>query len=461
VVVTQEVAGTSSTERQLAELLQFVYLMPVAIAQFGANGAIEMLNPKAVQVLHDLDINPSVADCPCILDALCPGLADRWRATAGQVGLVLPPQRCTPPGPHGAALHLLLQLVRPDERCTMLAIEDVTSTVEQERELARQRRRIGLVLEQIHGYCVVMLDVHGAVSEWNPSIGRLFDVAEGDLVGRPLMGWMLADLSQRATPVAFPDVQAALARQGWCRMHVQLLRLDQRIIWGDCMITPVVEADGVASGYVAVIRDVTDEHLRTRQLMDEATTDPLTGLCNRRGLEQRVGALLDEPGGAPAVQTWIMVDIDHFKQVNDTHGHDGGDIVLKAVATTLQATARDGDTLARVGGEEFVLLLPGATASIGLIVAERLRLRIAALVVDIGGLTVRLTASFGVAQQGPDEAWAAALSRADVALFSAKNEGRNRAVLAAAAPLAPGLSRDVKAAPWTMGPSEPATPGAT
>ena len=87
----------------------------------------------------------------------------------------------------------------------------------------------------------------------------------------------------------------------------------------------MIETDGLAGSFVAVIRDVTEEHRRTQLLLDETVTDPLTGLYNRRGLEQRLEALLTRPAGAPAVQTWIMLDIDLFKRVNDTHGHDAGD----------------------------------------------------------------------------------------------------------------------------------------
>jgi diguanylate cyclase (GGDEF)-like protein/PAS domain S-box-containing protein len=431
--------GTSlSPQREVEELLQFLYLMPVAVVKLGAAGELEMLNPKAVQILHDLGIDPAHSDGPSLLDSLLPGLAAKWQASAGKIGALMPPQRCYPLHRPAAPLHLVLQLVRPDLRCTMLTIEDVTTTVEQERELARQRRRMGVVLDHIHGYCVAMLDLNGAMTDWNTSIGSLFGVAPGVGVGQPLLNWLAREF---AAPLAadFKAITAMVAQQGWCRLQAPWRKGDGQVFWGDCVISPVLEADGVPGSFVAVIRDITDEHRRTQLLIDETVTDPLTGLYNRRGLEQHVEALVTRPGGAPPVQTWIMLDIDFFKQVNDTHGHEAGDAVLRSLAQTLQNTARKGDILARTGGEEFALLLPDVAAAAALHLAERLRLRVAALGVTIDGCAVRVTVSLGVAQQGSGETWVAALARADAALYLAKQEGRNRVMLATPDHAAPAL----------------------
>ena len=444
--------GARPVEQELEELLQFVYLMPVGVVRLGPDGAVEMINPKAVQLLQDMDVDSRQSDGMAILDALGEGLAAAWRESTGRVGTVIAPRRFSPPQPAGEPFHLLVQMVRTDLRCTMISLEDITITVEQEREISRQRRRIGLVLEQIQGYCVAMLDASGAVVEWNPSIGRLLGASEHSVVGQPLFSWLAHDVHAGAPPRndasdasdGIGGIRAAVAAQGWCRLQAPWRHRDGHVLWGDCVVTPVVEPAGLTSGYVAVIRDITEDHLRTQQLLGEALTDPLTdrltdpltdpltGLQNRRGLEQQLAALALRPTGVPTRMTWVMVDIDHFKRVNDSHGHDGGDAVLKAVAAALQSAARDGDPLARLGGEQFVLLLPDAPAAMGFRIAERLRLAVQALAVRHAARSVHVTASFGVAEQAEGEPWTAALERADAALHRAKNSGRNRVMLAEA-----------------------------
>ena len=416
-------------QREIEELLQFIYLMPVAIVRLGETGVVELLNPKAVQLLQDLDIDAGSGDGTLILETLCPGLRQLWRDSVGRLGPVTQAQRISPPRPGRHALHLMLELIRPDERCTMLVLEDVTVVVEQERELARARRRMNLVLENIHGFCVLMLDVQGIVVEWNPSIGRMFGGHEADVIGQSVLRGIATEAQPSQPVLDFDAIRIAVARQGWCHVQSPWRKFDGGLLWGDCMVTAVVDPDGATSGYVAVIRDATDEHDRSQKLLDAALTDPLTGLANRRGFEARNISLRFRQGGAPDLQTWIMIDLDHFKIVNDTFGHEGGDEVLKSVAASLQSTLRDGDILSRFGGEEFVLLLLGVQENEGARVAERLRLKLHDLVIAIGGRPIHVTASFGVAQQAFGETQTATLKRADAALYRAKHEGRDRVII--------------------------------
>jgi diguanylate cyclase (GGDEF)-like protein/PAS domain S-box-containing protein len=414
---------------EVEALLQFVYLMPVAVVRLGDRGEVLMLNPKAVQLLEGLDVDASRADGTAILDALSPGASEQWLATAGQVGAAMAPQLCSPLRSGGMPLHLHLHVVRTDERSTLVVVEDVTQIVQQERDLARQRRRMALALEQIDGYGVLMLDTDGAVIEWNPSIGRLFGKSEGQGAGEQLLDWVAHAEAEDTVP-RFSQLRAALHRQGCVQFRLPWHHAGGQVLWGDCVVTPLVESDGDVSGFVAVVRDVTEDRLRQQQLIGEARNDLLTGVCNRRGLELRA-PMLAEPGpGSATLPGWIMIDIDHFKLVNDRYGHASGDRVLKAVACALQSVARGDDLLARFGGEEFVLLLSASTESLALSVAERLRQRVEALSIatDVG--PVRVTASFGVAMQAPGESWGKALNRADAALYRAKGAGRNQVQLA-------------------------------
>jgi diguanylate cyclase (GGDEF)-like protein/PAS domain S-box-containing protein len=300
------------------------------------------------------------------------------------------------------------------------------------RELERQRRRMGLVFEYIHGYCVAILDDAGTVIEWNSSIGRIFGITADAIVGQPLLDRVSVHLEELKSSPNFSDVRKVIAKVGWCRVDASWKKGGGQEMWGDCVIAPVFEADGSTGGYVAVIRDVSVEHINTQELIDAALTDPLTGLHNRRGLEGRSEALHFRPGGAPVTQVWIMVDIDHFKRVNDTYGHEAGDEVLKAVAEALRSTARGADLVARFGGEEFVLVLPDTSAELAVRIAERLRLAIEALSTDVGGQVIRVTASFGVAQRAAQDSQLEVLERADAALYSSKKDGRNRVTMSTA-----------------------------
>lgn len=175
------------------------------------------------------------------------------------------------------------------------------------------------------------------------------------------------------------------------------------------------------------------EHLVV-QLHEDATVDALTGLHNRRYLDvllARELSLAQRQGFDVGV---IMLDLDHFKTFNDTFGHAAGDVVLTGVAEVLRAGVRVFDSLFRFGGEEFVVVAPGAAAVDAFALAERLRAALAALVVEFDGRAVGpVTASFGVAsapEHGTDGA--TLLKAADEALYAAKGAGRNRVVMARA-----------------------------
>lgn len=171
------------------------------------------------------------------------------------------------------------------------------------------------------------------------------------------------------------------------------------------------------------LADVTELELERRELLDLANLDPLTRTLNRRKLAE---VLTDETARAGRYGTplsVVMLDIDHFKAINDTYGHDAGDAVLVELAARLRACLRKMDRLARFGGEEFVIVAPGVDAGQTVVLAERLR----AAVADAGFAAAgRVTASFGVAGLAPGETAEAMLSRADKALYRAKNGGRNR-----------------------------------
>jgi diguanylate cyclase (GGDEF)-like protein len=173
-------------------------------------------------------------------------------------------------------------------------------------------------------------------------------------------------------------------------------------------------------------RLVVDE-LELRKL---ACLDPLTGVLTKRGLEKAINRLIAKLDNAEACV--VMMDVDHFKSVNDTHGHGAGDRVLQSAVEACRASVRPQDVVARVGGEEFAIILPGMTLSEGLKAAERMRQGIAAQSTKTREGEISVTASFGVAMASPGlRDIEKALAAADQAMYAAKNGGRNQVRAAA------------------------------
>ena len=190
----------------------------------------------------------------------------------------------------------------------------------------------------------------------------------------------------------------------------------------------ITDADGVVIGSAALIRDI-DEETRLRERLERlARTDELTGLYNRRHLDERFAQELARAQDAGTPLAVMIYDVDHFKRFNDEHGHEAGDRVLRAVGRETRETLRRYDALGRYGGEEFVAVLPGVHGPDGGAVAERLRSDIEAM--DVDGLKV--TISIGVACTGvvADATPESLLTTADAALYRAKDAGRNRVEVA-------------------------------
>lgn len=159
-------------------------------------------------------------------------------------------------------------------------------------------------------------------------------------------------------------------------------------------------------------------------LIKENSTDPLTGVANRRQLEKYLSQVL----GKTTPLSLVMLDIDHFKKVNDNNGHQAGDEVLQHFARTVQGAIRPSDFLARYGGEEFTLVLRGAGIDAAAAVAERVRRAVEAAPAETSAGQIKITSSLGVAEYRPGDTARSLRERADAALYRAKQAGRNRVV---------------------------------
>lgn len=195
---------------------------------------------------------------------------------------------------------------------------------------------------------------------------------------------------------------------------------ESRMRWTGSSVVALL-ALGVV-GWIAWLRRV------NRRIAHAAAHDSLTGLLNRRALLERATTLADSRRRRERPLGLVLVDVDHFKRVNDLHGHAAGDEVLRAVAASLREGLRDDDLIARWGGEEFLLLLPATTLEQAQAIAERQRRAVAALAVTLApdAAPLQVTASFGVsAVDDGDAGFDRALERADQALYRAKAEGRD------------------------------------
>jgi two-component system cell cycle response regulator len=205
----------------------------------------------------------------------------------------------------------------------------------------------------------------------------------------------------------------------------------------DYLIRPIDRNELMARVRTQIRRKRYTERLRDNVQMsiEAAITDALTGLNNRRYMETHLATLVEQAHARGKPLTVLVLDIDFFKKVNDTHGHDAGDDVLREFAVRLKKSIRGIDLACRLGGEEFVVVMPDTDMAVATMVAERLRRRIAAdpFAIHKGERKVEVTISIGLAAvAGPDDSAANVLKRADQALYRAKRDGRNRVVADAA-----------------------------
>ncbi|HAD87821.1 MAG TPA: PleD family two-component system response regulator [Rhodospirillaceae bacterium] len=211
----------------------------------------------------------------------------------------------------------------------------------------------------------------------------------------------------------------------------------------DCVVRPVDEQEIVARVRTQVRRKRYQELLQAnfQQHLSMALTDGLTGLHNRRYLESHIDGIVRRTGDGTKGVSLMLIDLDHFKRVNDTYGHAAGDEVLKIVAKRILRNIRGFDTAARFGGEEFVVAMPDTPLDVAFTVADRIRVKVAEEPVTLpDGSPISVTLSAGVAESDPKgDTTADLIERADKALYIAKHEGRDMVIKA---PPPPGAEAD-------------------
>ncbi|WP_176473138.1 sensor domain-containing diguanylate cyclase [Sphingomonas lenta] len=271
---------------------------------------------------------------------------------------------------------------------------------------------------------VLNLDVDGTIRYASPSIAQLGGFTPESVLGRNAVELVLPEHRAevtRAHLAALEDPDSTVA------VEYRAATASGEVRWFETHTRGFRNGLGEVTGVVSAIRDISQRKAVEGELSRAAATDPLTGLANRRVFD----AALDRVLGAGGRACVAVVDLDHFKQVNDRFGHEAGDRVLARFAELARGSLRDGDLVARLGGEEFGVLLPSADVERAQAVCERLRLLVAATGFPAGRAVLRVTASIGLAEVAPGATRADVMRAADEALYRAKAEGRDRLRLAA------------------------------
>lgn len=291
---------------------------------------------------------------------------------------------------------------------------------EQESELLR-----AAVNAAPSGIVITDTDAH---IEWaNPAFSELTGFAFDEAYGRKPAELVRSGLQG---PDFYKRLWEAIRSGRVWRGELINKRKDESLYHESLTIAPVSDERGVIHHFVAIKEDISERKRLEARLIELARTDPLTGLANRRAFTESLASELDRMRRHDHPLSVLMLDVDFFKRVNDQHGHAAGDRVLKIVAELMRNKVRTTDALGRVGGEEFAIAMVETGGDAALELAERIRAAVADTRIDIGGQTIGVTISAGVAVAHKGDTVDGVLSRADTALYAAKNAGRNRVMRA-------------------------------
>jgi diguanylate cyclase (GGDEF)-like protein/PAS domain S-box-containing protein len=301
------------------------------------------------------------------------------------------------------------------------AVTDISVRKQAEAEL----RIAAIAFESQEG--MVVTDPNGVILRVNTAFTRLTGFSAEEAVGRKRV--LLT--SGRQDMAFYQQIRETLAKSKYWQGEMWNRRKNGELYAEWLTISAVIAPDGATTHYVGAFSEVTQAKQAEAEIHRLAYYDPLTNLPNRRLLHDRIGQALVGSRRSGHHGAVVFLDLDNFKSLNDTRGHDVGDELLMEMARRIQANVRGGDTVARLGGDEFVLIFEDlspdaeeATTQVALM-GEKIREAIARPC-DLGGTEFHCTASFGVAlYHGQDETVTTLLKNADIAMYKAKGAGRD------------------------------------
>ncbi len=286
------------------------------------------------------------------------------------------------------------------------------------------------ILDNLHDG-VYMVDRERRISYWNRGAERITGYEAAQVIGTRCADNLLnhvdangKSLCTRGCPLAKTMVDGEVREAGVYLQHAEGHRLPVLI-----RVSPLRNNQGIITGAVETFSDNSSMMAvaqRVRRLEEAIMLDPLTGLGNRRFVEMRLASSLVETQHYQVPFGMLFIDIDHFKWVNDTHGHEAGDLVLKMVASTMSHSVRSSDHLGRWGGEEFIAIIINMSRMKLAKVANKLRLLVSRSRLLSAGATIRVTISIGATLSRAEDTPETILRRADQLLYKSKRGGRNR-----------------------------------
>ena len=267
-----------------------------------------------------------------------------------------------------------------------------------------------------------------AVLFLNAAAEEFLDSKRADVLGRPLS----ASVPQWAS-LAWGQALAESLRTGKTTQLEWQRERDEGKVWYQVTVNPFTNGSVVAMSDITELKDKERSLEKlNRELEQLANIDPLTGVSNRRHFLTIADAEAERTRRYAVPLSIIAIDVDHFKDINDGFGHEAGDQALKDIVQRLSQGLRANDTLGRLGGEEFSILLPHTGEAKAYELAQRLCTAVASHPFNVSGTNTQVTSSFGIAENARDESVSSLLQRADRALYEAKRLGRNRVERAAA-----------------------------
>ena len=425
-------------EADYEALIQFLYLSPVGLAQIDCRGEVLMINPVSAQLLMPLTRDASLSNLFTVLESVLPDLRHTAATFTKPHGMVCDGIRVqVSAGVRGKSdpQVLALTLLKLDASRLMAVLSDISQQVRREALLREDEMWFDAIFTGVSDYALVCLDEAGCIVEWNASIGRVTGFDEAAVLGQPFSVFYPSD---SITADRVGDRLREADESGWSLDDGWRVRADGSRFWGSGMIAMLPDrseriaalAAGFISGkgaYCLIIRDITDKRDHAERQRKVTSCDHLTGITNRRVFFDMAELEIERWRRSPRPLSIIVFDADLFKSINDRYGHAAGDAVLRDFASLMTEMFRPVDTVARIGGEEFAVLLPSTVLEEAHAAAERLRAAVERRRVEVDGVLIAYTISGGAASMddatgGLDE-W---MKRADRALYAAKAAGRNR-----------------------------------